>query len=938
MSDDAIWEAIATRLGPPVYRVRVLLTAKQECRLPLLHGPIVYAMLCEAAGHAWNQKPVMPDGILPDVVERSVTQLAPGEPYALGLTILGDSGVQAAGRLDKLVSGLNHIGRHPKSKSLAIGKFEVTKVDDLIGGHAFQNRRLCPLEHNQIVDQVDRVLALGRITLRFDAPLRTQRPQSAKRDGHLYFDEGYFNPDLLVNRIGGRLASLGYPDLPPVKDQSIRVCQNRLVWMDARYGPGKAKTLGGSVGSVEIENLDARDAWEWVMGQWVHVGENTRFGFGRYWICDSHNLDGFPNLAPIAAESLVCRPAKPLLDRCLENAEVDALASDMGLESGELSTIVAKSLAGEYHGDPHFRVKIPKGDGFRELSIPSPRDRGLQRLLLNRLGPALDECVQQASFAYRKGLSTQDAARRVRNAYRRGFRWAVKSDFTEFFDSVDHQRLRHRLSGYIGAVDLVCLLMRLIVAGAPSPGRGLPTGAPLSPLLANLFLDHFDDQIDARDAMLVRYADDFLILTKTKEQAGELMQRARQEAELLGLELNRDKSKFISLESDFAFQFLGFEFRPGQSWSWHSASEPALLDDLGWQRATPAKPKQSNSVINLAGESDCCGSESQSTIVWGPGAKELAYEGDRLVCLFDDQRSAVRLKPAEVRSIIVLGIPLVRPEAIRCLTRENIPVWLCDDSGRVHQEWLPERPLEDAQAVCAQAAVANDDDRRLPIARQLIVAKLSNYAHLAIRLQRPDWSMSKRLEALAVQAAESNSLDQLLGYEGAGAAIWYGTWERHLPPGYTFPGRVAPGARDPVNACLNLAQTILHRYVILAIRMVGMVPAVGVLHQARSQHAALASDLQEPLRHLMDLAVITSLGQVQPREFRIIDDESYPLRMSGFARGRIETTVHEVLSRSCAGRNQSEPCPYFLQALRMARSLKAHLQDVDVPFKAFFHP
>ena len=98
------------------------------------------------------------------------------------------------------------------------------------------------------------------------------------------------------------------------------------------------------------------------------------------------------------------------------------------------------------------------------------------------------------------------------------------------------------------------------------------------------------------------------------------------------------------------------------------------------------------------------------------------------------------------------------------------------------------------------------------------------------------------------------------------------------------------------------------------LRQAGLVPAVGVFHQPRSGHAALASDMQEPFRHLMDRAVLETCARIRPDDFEPVEHGPYALRIKPRAVRELLAWVHRILARSCHGAGQSEPRPYRLTA------------------------
>jgi len=159
-----------------------------------------------------------------------------------------------------------------------------------------------------------------------------------------------------------------------------------------------------------------------------------------------------------------------------------------------------------------------------------------------------------------------------------------------------------------------------------------------------------------------------------------------------------------------------------------------------------------------------------------------------------------------------------------------------------------------------------------------------------------------------------------------------------LGDGHRFARRVAPRAADPVNILLNLGQTALHRLATLAIRATGMLPSLGLLHAQRSGHAALASDLQEPFRHLVDAVVIEATREISPDEFRSDDAGSHALRIRPAASRLFFERLHARLALPVAAHGSGDSRPYADWIADAARSLRAHLLNPELPFTVFRHP
>ena len=276
------------------------------------------------------------------------------------------------------------------------------------------------------------------------------------------------------------------------------------------------------------------------------------------------------------------RAHPPLLDLCLSPASIGRAAADHELEPEAFRQAAERLRQGTYQPGRSHRMVLRENDGgTRELHIPPIQDRALQRLILARLGPALDRLFETSSFAWRKGLNREAAARRIERLVHDGWRLGVKADFDRFFDRVPRRVVRDRLEAWLGDDRAAAAIWTFVDEGATTE-TGLPTGAPLSPLLGNLLLDQFDETIERDGGRLVRYADDFLILTRTREAAERLHVRAQELAADLLLQLNAD-SAVIDLHEPF--DFLGFRFRREEHWRYDGPSGPVRVEELGWKDA-----------------------------------------------------------------------------------------------------------------------------------------------------------------------------------------------------------------------------------------------------------------------------------------------------------------------------------------------------------------
>ena len=213
------------------------------------------------------------------------------------------------------------------------------------------------------------------------------------------------------------------------------------------------------------------------------------------------------------------------------------------------------------------RVEIPKPNGgVRLLGIPTVLDRWIQQMLLQVLQTIFDPTFSAQSFGFRPGKSAHDAVRAAQNYIQAGKDWVVDMDITQFFDRVNHDILMNRIGQTIRDKRVLRLIGRYLRAGVMVEGvvhsseEGTPQGGPLSPLLANIYLDALDRELEARGLAFSRYADDCNIYVSSPRAAERVLASITDWIKKhLRLEVNATKS---GTGRPWERKFLGFRINP----------------------------------------------------------------------------------------------------------------------------------------------------------------------------------------------------------------------------------------------------------------------------------------------------------------------------------------------------------------------------------------
>jgi len=583
-----------------------------------------------------------------------------------------------------------------------------------------------------------------------------------------------------------------------------------------------------------------------------------------------------------------------------------------------LNDLAQEWLQGSYQPKSYRTVTISKPNKKqRELAVPAVRDRIIHTAITQKLLNTFEPEFEHISYGYRPNRSYAHAIRHIEQLRDQGYSTVIDADIQGYFDHICHQTLVSLLERYLTSdwVEAIrhTLLSQQVVNGelsfGVSAGFGIPQGSPLSPILANLYLDGFDEALLDRGEQIIRYADDFVVLLPNDERAQSCLTFITDYLNQLKLTLNCDKTRVVTFQDGFTF--LGVTFLDNMVIPLKSHTEKALigigkyelelneddallqqseddksLNQILWHSALPPSLRALQSAIFdddsvLPIEPDNARIDRLSlnhiarlklVYVHKQGAA-IHKRGNRLNVFA--QGKAIQSIPANsIDMLLCFGaIHLTTSVQRFCLENDICVVWLTQ-SGQ-YLGCLSAPFQGDPSLAQAQVLSRNSPEAKLAMVRFFIRSKINNTLGVMRRQSHKrerDKFSEKKIVQLREQLDHQKTVASMRGTEGAAAREFFQWYRKQFEDVWGFNNRNRQPPKDPVNAMLSYGYTLLFHNVRALVEARGLLPHLGYLHGSQPRQPSLVLDIMEGYRPwVVDELVLqlTSKRLITPEQFTI---------------------------------------------------------------------
>ena len=766
------------------------------------------------------------------------------------------------------------------------------------------------LTNSNIEKETDLLFNSRELTIVFHTPLRMSLEGGTK--DRPWMDILHWDTVLFLSKLADKLeAGIPQADLLSVQTLDCGFC-----WID-RFDEANL-SLGGLCGAIHLHLPVSRPLYKMLVeGQYSGIGKNTSLGFGFYYIAES-SLNPLKKM-PATAVTFRKRAAdKELLHDILFNLDNDSSGPDnltsVDLKENEesyLEVLHNYILAGNYIPGPTKKITIKNSQGTeRTISIRNIKERHFLAALDKAIYDGIDEQIPFSVYAYRKGKRYLDAVKAVLNGFHKGFQIGIKTDIDAFFDSINTNILSLQIQGMYGLDPIFPVLDKIIKVKS----KGIEQGNPLSPLLSNIHLLPLDREFMRKGFHYVRYADDLVLMDKNQADPEKLFTLITKTLALLKLHLAEDKTCLFHQEDEIIF--LGHKINTTGSFNLSKLgidTEPIISDKDNSSQYSPVFPPGMEEGIPVY-----------------VTFKETSVRASATELLIESNELTQHISWNMISRIVIIGKPRISAYTIYRALSLGKPVIFLSITGKPVGSFYPHKITYTTKEIC-NTENFSFPDFQLSFIRNIVYAKLTNQYHL---LHKNGIDCQ---EILSYRNNSSNltNPNELRGMEGAGAALYWKHFSKLVSP-FQFSNRQYHHSPDPINSLLSLGYVILYNLMTEGLIAAGLSPWIGIFHSPSSMHYALASDMIEPYRFLIDRIVLAMIHnrQLTQNDFIIAENSKgkyYYLQSDGFRKyiNRLEQTLHDKI-KDTEGKERT-----WIEMIDFSCRQLVNALRIGIPFQPF---
>ncbi|MEW6089175.1 MAG: CRISPR-associated endonuclease Cas1 [bacterium] len=591
---------------------------------------------------------------------------------------------------------------------------------------------------------------------------------------------------------------------------------------------GRIQYINGCVGRLYIKGKFSDLLPFIILGSELHTGTKTSNAQGYYLLHkepQGYFDKNFPNQKSILS---IIKDVIDKYDNALESLSIDEKFSFN--EEVYAEKLFHQITENNYIPSPNIAFLIKKKDSVDRLVEQLQfKDLIVQQYVLKTISENFDRIFEKESIGFRKGVSREKSIELVQSAIGEGYQFVIESDVEDFFPSVDLDILTRLLEFYIPQKDIClkniiqkCMRNGYILNGTYYARiKGLAQGSPLSPILANLYLDSFDEQMQKFNVRMIRYADDFVILTRTKEDAENILSQTESFLSGLGLKIKKEKTNIKHIKD--GFQFLGISF---------TGSEVKVESEDEMKRFK--KPLYITEPYTF-----------------------LSLNGDAIDIL--KNREIIETIPIRrISEIMVMEKTVFSTALITKCTDNNIPFTIVLNTGYYITTIKPDsKKYYDITFAHAKKYYSLSETEIFSIAKEFAVGKLNNYISLFKQKYVKEQNLFiNEIERVIQNIYQAADIHEVRGLEGSTAKKIYQKLNVFIDNEIFQIEKRDRRCPDRINSLLNFGYYLLFSRINATVRAVGLNPYLGFLHSPLDDYESFVCDIEELFRARIDRFII----------------------------------------------------------------------------------